>query len=68
MIIALNIRITHTYSKASSVSYIYIYVIIEKAKLFIFYKYFAVLYRSFVNILKQSHVTSNKNHTGIITK
>ena len=32
-----------------------------KTQLFTHNKYFAVLYRSFVNMLKQSHVTSNKN-------
>ena len=32
-----------------------------KTQLFIRNKYFAVLCRSFVNMLKQSHVTSNKN-------
>ena len=33
----------------------------QKNQLFIYYRYFAVLYRSFVNILKQSHVTLKKN-------
>lgn len=33
----------------------------EKKQLFICYKYFAIPYRSLLNILKPSHVTSNKN-------
>ena len=33
----------------------------KKKQLFIHHKYFTVLYRSFVNMLKLSHVTSNKN-------
>ena len=35
----------------------------QKNQLFIYYRYFAVLYRSFVNILKQSHVTLKKKFT-----
>ena len=35
----------------------------KKNQLFIYYRYFAVLYRSFVNILKQSHVTLKKKFT-----
>ena len=33
----------------------------NKKTVIIHYRYFAVLYRSFVNIFKQSHVTSNKS-------
>ena len=36
-------------------------IIKKKKQLFICYKYFAILYRSLVNILKPSHVASNKN-------